>query len=204
MKSAFEVLRGFSRRRASAERCELCSLAVGPDHPHVFECAKGRILCACNPCAILLAHRDGDRKLITIPRDARRLDSFVMDDAAWYALRLPIDLAFFVRNSAEGRIIAYYPSPAGSTESRLDFEAWDEIAGNNPMLEQMEPYVEALLVDRTRGHRRYFIAPIDQCYRLSGVIRTQWRGFSGGDEVWREVDRFFEALGPEYGARSHA
>ena len=31
------------------------------------------------------------------------------------------------------------------------------------------------------------IVPIDQCYRLSGLIRLHWRGLSGGSEVWEEV-----------------
>ena len=89
-------------------------------------------------------------------------------------------------------MIAYYPSPAGCTESLLDFEAWNDIVQNNPRLDRLQPDVEALLVNRTRGRRDYFIAPIDQCYKLTGLIRRRWRGFSGGDEVWQEIERFFE------------
>jgi hypothetical protein len=36
--------------------------------------------------------------------------------------------------------------------------------------------------------------PIDECYRLVGLIRLNWRGLSGGSEVWEEVDKFFEQL----------
>lgn len=63
----------------------------------------------------------------------------------------------------------------------------------------MEADVEALLVNRveySRGTEKaeYFIAPIDECYRLVGVIRAGWRGLSGGTEVWRDVHRFFDGL----------
>ena len=36
--------------------------------------------------------------------------------------------------------------------------------------------------------------PIDECYKLVGLIRTHWRGLSGGDEVWDEIARFFDRL----------
>ena len=96
-------------------------------------------------------------------------------------------------------MIAFYPSPAGAVESLLPLEAWSEIAGNNPALRQMQPDVEGLLVNRVgfahgAKHAEYYIAPIDQCYRLVGLIRTHWRGLSGGTEVWTEIARFFEDL----------
>jgi hypothetical protein len=132
---------------------------------------------------------------VRIPRDPRLLESFHMDDASWSALRLPIEIAFFRYHSSSGRVSAYYPSPAGSTRSLLNLDAWNDLVARNSILEQMQSDVEALLVDRCRGNRRYFIAPIDQCYKLTGIIRREWRGFSGGEEVWREVDRYFEILG---------
>ena len=36
--------------------------------------------------------------------------------------------------------------------------------------------------------------PIDECYKLVGLIRTHWRGLSGGTEVWEEIGRFFDEL----------
>lgn len=193
-RGVFDALSGFTRRRAPAERCELCGIAVASEHPHILEAASGSILCACHPCATLFTHREDGRKLIRIPRDARKLESFQLDDAQWLSLRLPIDLAFFVYNLNAKRIVAYYPSPAGPTESQLSLDTWSEIERSNPVLETMEQGVEALLVDRTRGNRRYFIVPIDQCYRLVGSIRMNWRGFSGGDVVWEKVDEFFRSL----------
>ena len=58
----------------------------------------------------------------------------------------------------------------------------------------MEPDVEALLVNRARGARDHWLVPIDECYELVGLIRTRWRGLTGGKEVWEEIGRFFEAL----------
>jgi hypothetical protein len=36
--------------------------------------------------------------------------------------------------------------------------------------------------------------PIDDCYRLVALIRTRWRGLTGGREVWEELARFFDDL----------
>ena len=91
-------------------------------------------------------------------------------------------------------MIAMYPSPAGATESLLPLTAWETLAANNPALHQMQPDVEALLVNRVGDKRTYFIAPIDKCYELVGTIRAHWKGLSGGEEVWREIDGFFAQL----------
>ena len=193
-RSVFEAFSGFSRRRVPVERCDLCGAAVAEEHPHLLRLTDDQILCACGPCGTLFDHREGGRKLVRIPRDARKLASFELNDAEWSGLRLPIDLAYFVYRHAAKRTVAYYPSPAGNTESLLSLEAWSEIERRNPALTQMQAGVEALLADRTRGNRRYFIAPIDQCARLTGLIRTHWRGFSGGEAVWEKVDEFFRML----------
>jgi hypothetical protein len=58
----------------------------------------------------------------------------------------------------------------------------------------MQPDVEALLVNRARGARSHWLVPIEDPYRLVALIRTRWRGFTGGKEVWIEIDRFFGEL----------
>jgi hypothetical protein len=69
----------------------------------------------------------------------------------------------------------------------------------NPILSHLQPDIEALLVNRV-GHAHewsraeYYIAPIDECYRLVGLIRANWKGLSGGAEVWAEIGRFFSGL----------
>ncbi len=63
---------------------------------------------------------------------------------------IPINMAFFFQSSAAGKVIVLYPSPAGATESLLDFESWQEIVECNPVLQEMEPDTEALLVNRVQ------------------------------------------------------
>jgi hypothetical protein len=103
-------------------------------------------------------------------------------------------MAFFFRNSTAGRMMAFYPSPMGATESRLELDAWQELEAANPILGELEDDVEAVLVNRARAERSHWLIPIDDCYRLVAVIRTRWRGFTGGKEVWEEIDRFFAEL----------
>ena len=192
-KGAFTALRGFLRKQ-QAERCELCGLKLTGDHAHLFEHAEGGLLCACEACAILFYHRPGEGKYSRVPRTARRLTNFRITDAEWSALMLPIDMAFFQDCTRVGRIMAYYPSPAGCTESLLDLSAWQDIMRNNAGLAELVPDVETLLVNRTRDRRDYYIAPIDQCYRLAGLIRLHWQGLSGGEIVWAKIGEFFESL----------
>ncbi len=40
----------------------------------------------------------------------------------------------------------------------------------------------------------YYLTPIDQCYKLVGLLRTGWRGLSGGSEVWVRVQQYFDDL----------
>jgi len=58
----------------------------------------------------------------------------------------------------------------------------------------LEPDVEALLVNRVNGARDFYRVSIDECYKLVGLIRLNWRGLSGGTEVWAEIARFFVRL----------
>ena len=117
-----------------------------------------------------------------------------MSDAEWESLSLPINLAFFFFNTPSQKMVAMYPSPAGATESLLPLAAWSSLVRQNPLLEEMQADVEALLVNRVGEKRDYFLAPIDKCFELVGTIRMHWRGLSGGEEVWRAIDEFFARL----------
>ncbi|MGH9514399.1 MAG: DUF5947 family protein [Terriglobales bacterium] len=182
-----------SKPQEKVEVCELCATSLLANHRHLLELDARRVSCACDPCAILFSGNSRQR-YHQIPRDITRLQNFQMDDQAWDSLLIPINLAFFVYSSAAGRVVAQYPSPGGAMESSLDLEYWDAIVERNPILKKFEPDVEALLLNRISDSPCYYRAPIDQCFRLIGLIRTQWRGLSGGTEVWQEIDRFFEEL----------
>lgn len=196
--NAFGVLRQFGRRQRPSEPCELCSTPLGPGHPHLIELSARRLLCACDACALLFEGRAG-RRYKRVPRRVLRFESFRLTDGQWEGLMIPINMAFFFRSSIENRVVTLYPSPAGAVESLLSVDAWADIARENPALNDIDADVEALLVNRV-GHARgsaaadYFLAPMDECYRLVGLIRSHWRGLSGGTEVWQEISGFFADL----------
>ncbi len=188
----FHTLRRFLPGRR-AERCDLCGAALATGHPHLLETVSRRVLCACDPCAILFERR-GAAQYRRIGRDVRFLPDFEMTDAEWDSLLIPIGLAFFAYHTPQSRVIALYPGPAGLTESLLSLDAWSGIAERNAIIGRMQPDVEALLVNRVAGAREHYLAPIDRCYELTGLIRTHWHGLSGGEEAWREIGRFFREL----------
>jgi hypothetical protein len=196
---AFETLRQFARRpRKNVEHCELCAAELYTEHPHLIELAQRRLVCACDACAMLFSGR-ANAKYKRVPRNARLLSNFHLTDAQWDGLLIPINLAFFFEDSKNGRVSAFYPSPAGAIESLLSLEAWNSIVEANPVLRELESDVEALLVNRVGASRgataaEYYIVPIDACYKLVGLIRLHWRGLSGGTEVWQEIGKFFSEL----------
>lgn len=191
--AAFDFVSQFARRRAPVERCDLCRTPLAPEHRHLLETKPRRILCACDACAILF-HAQGETKFKRIPRSIRFLPDFQLTEVQWDALTMPIDMAFFFKSSPhDGRIVAMYPGPAGATESLLTLDTWDAIAAGNPVLGEMEADVEALLVNRIT-EPEYYIVPIDECYKLVGLIRSHWSGLAGGTEVWKQIAEFFTGL----------
>ena len=175
-----------------AEFCDFCHAPLTEEHQHLLETSARRVECVCDPCAILFS--DQHQKHRRIPRRVRFLPDFQMTDAQWDGLMIPIGIAFLVRNSSTGRVAALYPSPAGPVESQLALDAWDEIARDNIQLHRMDSDVEGLLVYRVGTAREHYIVPIDECFKLIGLIRLKWKGFSGGLEVWKAIGAFLETL----------
>lgn len=186
-------LRQLARRSSPAERCELCSAELSSVHQHLLDPKTRQIICSCDGCAVLFCGQSGAHYL-RIPRRVRSLSNFQMPDLQWESLMIPINLAFFYRDSAVERVMAMYPSPAGAIESLLSLESWTKIAAEHPALQKMEADVETFLVNRVGTCAEYYIVPIDECYRLVGLIRMHWRGLSGGAEVWKEIHQFFSDL----------
>jgi len=174
------------------ERCELCGVELSEDHAHLLGRDSQKVACSCDACAILFCGQDG-AKFRRVPRRILKLEGMDFNEAVWDALRLPINLAYFVRRSDDTTSV-FYPSPAGPMSSLLSLPRWGDLFVNSPDIGRVESEVEALLVNWTGAVMSNFIVPIDQCYRLVGLIRTQWRGFSGGSEVWRSVGDFFTSL----------
>jgi hypothetical protein len=173
----------------------MCGEPLPDAHRHLVDLDSRGLRCACRACAILFDRRAaGGGHLRLVPDRRLRLDGFELSATAWEELRIPVDMAFLFRSSRAGRVMAFYPGPMGATESRLALSSWQELEDANPVLQTMEADVEALLVDRARGSSRHWLVPIDDCYRLVGLIRSTWRGLSGGKEVWARIDGFFDDL----------
>jgi hypothetical protein len=193
----FSALRQFARQatQTTEEHCDLCAEPIGHEHRHLLDLSTRGVLCACRACSLLLDSRTaggGTRRLI--PDRYLNLVGFEMADAQWESLRIPVNMAFFHTNTQAKRVMAQYPGPMGATESLLSLETWGELEGRNPILRHMEPDVEALLVNRVRNASAHFLVPIDECYKLVGLIRLSWKGIGGGREVWQEIDQFFSGL----------
>lgn len=202
-REVFSALKRFARTRPAVERCALCSAALDEPHQHLLERASRQIECACDACAILFDAQE-EAKYLRVPRRVRQLRDFSFTDLQWEEMMLPINFAFFLRKakgSAEGKMVAMYPSPAGAIESSIGLDTWDERVAACEPLRAMQPEVEALLVNRV-GEPAYFIVPVDECYRLVGIIRTRWRGLSGGTEVWGAVAEFLRDLQRKAGGSS--
>jgi Family of unknown function (DUF5947) len=181
------------KRPPAGERCDYCSTPLAHDHSHLIELAERRILCACRPCYIVFEPEGAAQgKYRAIPDRFREIEAFSIDDMQWDALQVPIGLAFFFYNSLEKRMVAFYPSPAGATESLLPLDTWSEITAAHPVLASIKPDVEAILIQRNREVSRSYIVPIDSAYELVGLIRTSWKGFDGGEEAHEKIGGYFE------------
>jgi hypothetical protein len=182
-------------RRAAEERCELCDALIGPEHRHLLDVSTRELMCACQACKILFDRpaAGGDHYRL-VPDRRLRLEDFDLDDVTWSELRIPVEMAFFFYSTPAERVVAFYPGPMGATESLLELDAWEELERANPILRSMERDVEALLVNRARDASDHYLVPIDDSYNLVGLIRTRWRGMTGGQEVWEEIEGFFGQL----------
>jgi hypothetical protein len=195
------------------EHCELCGERLPERHGHLVDTERRSIGCACTACSLLFT-RPGLR-YVTVPDRVRHDPDAPLTAADWAELAIPVGIAFFFVNSALGHVVASYPSPAGVTECELDLAGWDRLAAAHPLLREVAPDVEAILVvagsprlaggapvaaggadgdggDGTgaRPGVEAFLIPIDACYSLAGALRLHWRGFDGGAEAQRILADF--------------
>lgn len=179
-------------RPADGERCELCAAPVGEDHAHVVNVDSRALLCGCRACCLLFADEGADLRYRAVPDRYLRFEGLTVDGRAWDELQIPVGLAFLFRNSVQDRVVAFYPGPAGATESELPLDAWERVVEAAPELSVLRSDVEALLVRRSDGGGgSCHLVPIDACYELVGRLRTLWRGFDGGQEAHTAMDAFF-------------
>jgi hypothetical protein len=176
---------------AGEERCELCGAGLPTDHRHLIDLDDRRLLCACETCWSV---RSGEARFRPAGARTEWLGDFDLPDEAWTSFAIPVGLAFFMRTGEPERVFALYPSPAGATESEIDLDAWERLQALNPALDRLEPDSEALIVNRMSDPHQHAVVPIDECYRLVGMIKSSWEGISGGPGPEEAIGRFFAEL----------
>lgn len=176
---------------ADVERCDLCGTTVPSDHRHLLNLVQRRIECACESCWAL---RSGEAEYRPTGSRTIWLEQLHLPDELWASFQIPIGLAFFMESTTAGCVVAMYPSPAGATESELHFSTWQQMVELNPVLAELEPDIEGLIVNRIAEPPVYAIAPIDRCYALTGAVKASWEGISGGSSVVEALGGFFTAL----------
>jgi hypothetical protein len=198
---------------APVERCELCGNPCGPEgtvavpgHGHVTDLEHRSIRCACRPCYLLFTQRGAaGGRYHAVPERFVHVPEPDLSQAQWDTLQIPVRIAFLFRNSeiregdARGEDwVAFYPSPAGATQSLLALDSWREIVAANPVFDTAEPDVEAVLVQRggDGGERGFeaFVVPVTACYELVARVRMHWQGFDGGADAHAQIAEFFAAL----------
>ncbi len=188
---------------ATGERCEMCAAPVADEHQHVVDVQSRSLMCTCRPCYLLFTDQQATLRYRAVPDRYLSFPSFRLDQADWDDLQIPVGLAFFFTNSTQQRVVAFYPSPAGATESELPLATWERVLEANPALRSVLPDVEALLVrggdhptqvDAAEGRFTAHLVPIDACYELVGRMRSTWRGFDGGQEARAALAEFFAGV----------
>ncbi len=190
------------------ERCEMCGEPIPAEHSHVVNMHNRALMCVCRGCYLLFTHEGAAQGRYRAVPDRYLYDpAFRLGGAQWEQLQIPVSMAFFFVNSSLERFVAFYPSPAGATESLLPLDTWGDVLAANPAFSTPTPDVEALLLNRgSQGPMgmggnglepdatECFLVPISDCYELVGRVRRLWRGFSGGEEVWADIATFFTDL----------
>jgi hypothetical protein len=187
------------------ERCEMCAEPLADSHQHVVNLESRALLCTCRSCYLLFTAEGAQLRYRAVPDRYLSFPDFTLGPGQWDELDLPVGLAFLFRNSVQGRTVAFYPGPAGATESQLPLEPWSAVVSANPRLGLVEPDVEALLLRAPgRGAGRpggatgtdvsCHLVPIDACYELVGRLRQVWRGFDGGQQAHQVMDGFFASI----------
>jgi hypothetical protein len=201
MTGAYDVLARIRAARAdpqpAGERCEMCAEAIADEHQHVVNVEGRQLMCVCRGCYLLFTDTDAKLRYRAIPDRYLVFPDFALDRRRWEALQIPVGLAFFFRNSALDRTVAFYPGPAGATESELDLAAWNDIRTADRRVDMLAEDTEAVLVrvpDEETAAPQSYLLPIDACYEFVGRLRLLWRGFDGGQQVRGFIDEFFGLL----------
>jgi hypothetical protein len=208
MNPSFAVLRRIAVTRPdpmmAGQRCEMCADPIPAEHRHVVNVEGRQLLCVCQGCYLLFTDRAAQLRYRAVPDRYLTFPQTTVGQDEWDGLDIPVGLAFFFRNSELGRTVAFYPGPAGATESELPLPKWQVVLQRHPELDVLDDDVEALLVRMPErgGAGGCLLLPIDACYEFVGRMRLLWRGFDGGADAREYLDEFFAAAAARARPRS--
>ncbi len=154
MTSAYDVLTRIASKRSAPEpadeRCEMCSEAIADEHQHVVNVVGRQLMCVCRACYLLFTDGNAELRYRAVPDRYLAFPDFALNRRVWEAFQIPVGVAFFFTNSELGRTVAFYPGPAGATESELDSQAWEDawsaVRAADSRVGLLADDVEALLV----------------------------------------------------------
>ena len=183
----------------AGERCELCTEPIADEHGHLVDVEARRLLCACRGCYLLFTPEGaGGGHYRAVPDRYLAFTDVRLSPDQWDALQIPVSVAFFFVNSTLARVAAFYPSPAGATESLL---AARHLGRNSSAptrrCRRCNPTSRRSWCAPTptgRPAQSASSCPIDACYELVGHLRRLWRGFDGGREAHDALDGFFDRV----------
>lgn len=201
MNTPFRVLQRITAERPPAprvgERCDMCAEPIAEEHQHVVNLEGRQLMCVCRACYLLFVDQQAALRYRAVPSRYLAFPDVTIGQGEWDALEIPVGLAFFFRNSAQDRTVAFYPGPAGATESELPLAQWNTLLQRHPELVEPVVDVEALLIrvpESGAAAGNCLLLPIDACYEFVGRMRLLWRGFDGGPDVRRYLNEFFAAV----------
>ena len=156
--------------------------------------AGRQLMCVCRGCYLLFTDSDASCAIAPCRTATSRCRASTVDRRAWEALQIPVGLAFFFRNSALGRFVAFYPGPAGASESELDLQALDGLtAGDARLASWPTMWRRCWSGCPIPVAPECYLVPIDACYEFVGGLRMRWRGFDGGQQAREFIEGFFAA-----------
>jgi len=178
-----------------APQCEMCGTRLGDRHRHLVALDDRALRCVCRPCGLLFDPAGaGGGRIRAVPERYLTDPARRIADEDWSRLDIPAMPVFLFVNSDLGRVVACYPSPAGTTESMLDLDAWTRLLPAYPLLRMPTPDVEAVYVTRGDAGLEAYLVPIDACFRVAGLVRLHWRGLDGGAAVRQAMATFLHDL----------
>ncbi|MCW2690992.1 MAG: hypothetical protein JWR37_5882 [Mycobacterium sp.] len=173
----------------------MCAEQIADEHQHVVTVEGRQLMCVCRGCYLLFTDTSAQLRYRAVPDRYLAFPDFALDRRRWAALQIPVGLAFFFHNSALDRTVAFYPGPAGATESELDLDAWSGIFAADERAKMLADDTEALLVRaQDEDPPQCYLVPIDACYEFVGRLRTMWHGFDGGQQAREFIDGFFDGI----------